>query len=48
MESTGGPEGQLPNSCRMMSRWPQHSLGFEGEQSSLVVDVPPHPSSYIQ
>ena len=48
MEKTGGPVGQLPNWCRTMSRWPQHSDRFERLQAALDVDEPPQPSSYIQ
>ncbi len=49
IESTGGPVGQFAYSCRMMSRWPQHSVGLASEQAALVVpDVPPQPSLYIQ
>ena len=40
MESTGGPEGQPPNWCRMMSRWPQHPEGFDALQAELEVVEP--------
>jgi hypothetical protein len=47
MERAGGPVGQLPNSCRMMSRWIQHP-DDEGElQAKFVAADPPNPSSYI-
>ena len=48
MERTGGPVGQLPNSCRTMSRCPQHSDSVARLQAALVVAEPAKPSSYIQ
>ena len=40
MERMGGPNGQLANWCRMMSRWPQHPLWFDRLHAELVVDEP--------
>ena len=48
MESTAGPVGQPPNSCRMMSRCPQHSDIDDRLQAVLLVAEPAKPSSYIQ